>query len=243
MAVVNGLVMVEGLPGSGRSTTARGIASWLADQQVEVEHWAEGRVDHPVDHPVGAEQVVVLETADLLALAAESPAMSQALLRAAEQHGDVWLVRQERHPDLPLALVERIVDAARGTRVPADVSTALVADRWERFGATLPRGVHVWESVLLRSPDADVVARLVEAVRPHAPALVYLDHERDAASTRQGQRRGQELAVVEALDLPTLVVPVGDGRWDDHESAVRDFVADHLGLGDRPGLTESEQVA
>jgi hypothetical protein len=208
VAVVNGLVMVEGQPGSGRSTTARGIASWLADQQVEVEHWAEGHSDDPVDHAVGAEQVVVLETADLLALAAESPAMSQALLGAAEQHGDVWLVRQERHPDLPPALVERLVDAARGTRVPADVSTALVADRWEPFGATLPRGVHVWESVPLRSPDADVVARLVEA-----------------------------------LDLPTLVVPVGDGRWDDHESAVRDFVADHLGLGDRPGLTESEQVA
>ena len=49
MWAVNGLVMVEGLPGSGKSTTAHGIAAWLVEQQVPVEHWAEGRVDHPVD--------------------------------------------------------------------------------------------------------------------------------------------------------------------------------------------------
>ncbi len=40
--------MVEGLPGSGKSTTARGLAAWLADQRVEVQHWPEGRTDHPV---------------------------------------------------------------------------------------------------------------------------------------------------------------------------------------------------
>jgi len=243
VAVVNGLVLVEGLPESRRTTTARSIAGWLEDQQVDVEHWAEGRVDHPVDRPVGPEQVTVLGTADLLAIAAESPASSRALLGAAEQHGDVWLVRHAQHPDLPPALVERIVDAGRETRVPAEVSTALVADTWERYGAKGVQGVHVWESVLLRSPDAGLVARLVEAVRSHAPALVYLDHDRHGAATRQAQRREQELAVVASLDLPTLVVPTGDGMSEDHTPAVLAFVADHLGLEGRSVLAGSEQVA
>jgi hypothetical protein len=148
--------------------------------------------------------------------------------------------------------------------------------------------VQVWECVLLQNPGcalvaradepADVlarhVARLVDAVRPHRPALVYLDAgdpaptlERAAAErpadwlesviayhTTQGlglrlglegfdgyvefmrRRREMELEIVSGLDLPTLVLAVGDRRWSDHEVAVRGFVAEHLGLVDRsPG--------
>lgn len=238
MGDVNGLVMVEGRPGSGRSTTAAAVAAWLTDEvEVEVEHWAEGRADHPVDRPVGADEVAVLTTADLLAIAAESPESSSALLGAAEQHGDAWLVRHARHDSLPPALVERVVAASLGADVPGDVGAALVTDAWEAFGATEPRGVHVWESVLLRSADPALVARLVDAVRRHDPVLVYLDDGLDDAS-RQGQRRRLELDLVAALDLPTLVVDVGDGRWDDHLATVRTFVAEHLGLS-----PDAQQVA
>src|SRR6478609_11359782 len=61
VGAVSALVMVEGLPGSGKSTTSHAIAAWLADHQVAAEHWAEGRTDHPVDF----EQVAVLSRGDL----------------------------------------------------------------------------------------------------------------------------------------------------------------------------------
>jgi hypothetical protein len=298
---MSGIVLVEGLPGSGKSTTAETLAGWLAGEGLAVEHYAEGRVDHPVDF----EQVAVLSDADLRALAARSTEFREALTGVAERHGDVWLVRHQLHPSLPPALVDilRHHDAYDGD-VPAAVHSRVLVDSWRRFGEiesesesepeteTAPGArpgagpVQVWECVLLQNPGcalvaradepADVlarhVARLVDAVRRHRPALVYLDAgdpaptlERAAAErpaewlesviayhTTQGlglrlglegfdgyvefmrRRREMELEIVAGLDLPTLVLPVGDGRWGDHEVVVRGFVAEHLGLADRP---------
>lgn len=189
---VTGLVLVEGLPGSGKSTTASDIASWLAGQGVPAEHWPEGRVDHPVDF----EQVAVLSTEQVLAIAAESsesePQSSSALLTAAERHGDEWLVRHALHPSLPSSLVERLRehDAYDGSVAP-DAHARVLTESWRAFGRTRPVSgpVQVWECVLLQNPGCALVARgdqpapvlaahvsgLVEAVREHRPALVYLD--------------------------------------------------------------------
>ena len=55
-----------------------------------------------------------------------------------------------------------------------------------------------------------------------------------------------ELQILEGLDLPMLVLQVGDGRWDEHTSAIRAFVADHLGRdlgGSGVGLPEPLPVA
>lgn len=292
--------MVEGLPGSGKSTTAHGIAAWLAGQRVEVEHFAEGRVDHPVDF----EQVAVLTTEQLEALAAdlaqEAPGREQALRDAAERLGDGWVVRHQLPPALPAVLVERLRqhDAYDGD-VPADVHSRVLTESWRRFGHARPGAVgapvQVWECVLLQNPVCALVARadlpvdvvtahvagLVDAVRDRAPALVYLDTgdpraalERAAAERPaewldavidyhcgQGlglrcglegfdgyvefmrRRRDMELQVLESLDLPTLVVPVADGRWDEHTEVVRAFVADHLGLGSTPSRPDPRVVA
>ncbi|MGO4362408.1 hypothetical protein AB4Z14_18505 [Terrabacter sp. 2TAF16] len=236
MADVNGLVMVEGRPGSGRTSIAEDIVEWLVGEHVAVEHRAEGQADHPVD----VDHVVVLDTAQLLALAAESTDTSRALLGAAEQHGDAWVVRPASQAALPEPLRARVREVAGRARVPAELTASLVAEAWARFGANGPGGVHVWESALLRSPDVALVRRLVDAVRAHQPVVVYLDDDREIGSSRQGQRRELDLVVVAGLDVPTLVVPVGDGRRDDHTAAVRDFVADHLGL---TGRRDSQQVA
>ena len=236
MSDVNGLVMVEGRPESGRIAIAEDLARWLAGEQVAVEHRSEGHADHPVD----VDHVVVLDTAQLLALAAESAETSRALLGAAEQHGDAWVLRRASQAALPDPLRERVREVASQARVPAGLAASLVADAWARFGANGPPGIHVWESALLGSPDVTLVRRLVDAVRAHRPVVVYLDDDREIGSSRQGRRRELDLVVLAGLDVPTLVVPVGDGLRDDHTAAVRDFVADHLGLA---GRGDSQQVA
>ncbi|TQM57396.1 hypothetical protein FBY41_4220 [Humibacillus xanthopallidus] len=274
--------MVEGLPGSGKSTTAHGLAQWLGGRGVAVEHFAEGRVDHPVDF----EEVAVLTAADLDAIAAGSTEFVEALDGAAERHGDVWLVRHPLHPSLPAGLVEllRVHDAYDGD-VPAGLHSRVLVESWRRFGETVPGPVQVWECVLLQNPGCALVARadetvdvlarhvtqLVETVRSHRPALVYLDAgdpaptlERAATErpaewlesviayhTTQGlglrcglegfegyvefmrRRREMELEIVAGLDLPTLVVAVGDGCWSEHEASVRAFVSEHLDLAGR----------
>ena len=185
---MTGLVLVEGLPGSGKSRTAAEVARWLVASGVPAEHWAEGRLDHPVDF----EQVAVLSTEQVLAMAAESPQTSSALLTAAERHGDDWLVRHALHPSLPATLVDRLRehDAYDGA-VDHDVHSRALIESWRRFGRTAPGEgpVQVWECVLLQNPGCALVARgdqpanvlaahvagLVGAVRSHTPVLVYLD--------------------------------------------------------------------
>ena len=277
---MTGVIMVEGLPGSGKSTTAQGLGDWLAAQGLPVEHYAEGRVDHPVDF----EQVAVLTNDDLVGLLGELPGEAQALIGAAERAGDAWIVRHGRRPGLPRSLVRRLraFDCYDGDITP-ELHSRVLAESWRRFGhGTPPSAVQVWECVLLQNPVCALVARfdqptqvlerhvrgLVEAVSPLAPALVYLDPgdpaavlERAAAErpqewvdgviayhTEQGHglarglhgfdgyvefmrhRRSLELALLPRLDLPTIVIEVGDSRWPQHTETIRSFVADHLDL-------------
>ncbi len=42
------LILVEGLPGSGKSTTAHALARLLAGRRVPVRWWYEEEINHPV---------------------------------------------------------------------------------------------------------------------------------------------------------------------------------------------------
>lgn len=277
---MSGVIMVEGLPGSGKSTTSHGLGLWLAAQGVRAEHYAEGRVDHPVD----LEQVAVLTNDDLVALLGQRPGDASALIGAAERSGDAWLVRYGRRSDLPRALVSRLrdLDGYDGSITP-ELHTRVLADSWQRFGREARDTTQIWECALIQNPVCTLVARfdqpvsvlehhvqaLVAAVSSRSPALVYLDPgdpgeilERAAAErpqewlhrvvayhTEQGyglahglsgfdgyvefmrHRRQIELDLLPRLDLPTLLVPVGDGRWPEHTETIRSFVGDHLDIG------------
>ena len=49
MMVETKLILVEGLPGSGKTTTARFVADWLKQRGVETAVFLEGNLDHPAD--------------------------------------------------------------------------------------------------------------------------------------------------------------------------------------------------
>ena len=191
---MTGLIMLEGLPGSGKSTTAHRLGEWLAGRGVAAEHWAEGRTDHPVDF----EQVAVLTNDDIVRILGELPASADALIRAAERSGDAWLVRHAQHPGLPRDLVERLRahDGYDGTITP-ELHSQVLTESWRRFGRRgVPMAVQVWECVLLQNPVCALLARfdqpewvlerhvrgLVDAVSDLAPALVYLDPGDPAAA-------------------------------------------------------------
>ena len=287
VGAVSALVMVEGLPGSGKSTTAHALAAWLADRQVAAEHWAEGRTDHPVDF----EQVAVLSREDLLRDRgrvargfAGAPPRGRAArgrvggARAAARGPPARIWSSDSDCTTPTTVTSP-PSSTRGCSPRAGVGSAdAAADGRPGVGvraapepglrprrARRPAG---------RRRSRATSAGLVDAVRSHAPALVYLDAgdprpvlERAAAErpsewlelvvayhTGQGlglrcglsgfegyvefmrRRREMELEVIDALDLPMIVVPVGDGRWDEHTAVIRAFVAEHLGLdrGARP---------
>ena len=49
MDMTTKLILVEGLPGSGKTTTAVFVADWLKEHGMETAVFLEGSLDHPAD--------------------------------------------------------------------------------------------------------------------------------------------------------------------------------------------------
>lgn len=182
---MTGAILVEGLPGAGKSTTATRLAAALADDGTAVDHWPEDRPGHPVDLADAA----VLGAEELAALRSAGPGW-RAALDGAIRVADAWVVPYGGGADLPAGLAEalRRHDVYDGD-VPLARHARTLLSRWAAFGsAPPPPAVQVWECVLLQNPGCVFHVRhdrpealephvhaLVAAVRAHAPALVYLD--------------------------------------------------------------------
>ena len=182
------LVMVEGLPGSGKTTASGFINGWLADRHVPVHHFPEGRTDHPVD----LEQVAVLTSQQLERLRSDLPDEADALTAAAERVDDLWLVRDRERPGWSDRLRDRLreLDSYDGA-VTHDVHTRVLLHSWQRFAEHRARetGVFLFECVLIQNPMCALLARFDRpeaAVEAHIrrladltagmdPLLVYLD--------------------------------------------------------------------
>lgn len=182
------LVMVEGLPGAGKSTAAAFVEDWLAQRGVPVRRFAEGRTDHPVDF----EQVAVLTGAQLEQVLADFPEQRTELARTAQRRDELWLVRDRDRAHWPVPLRERLraVDAYDGD-VTSRVHTRVLLDSWRRFTDEVrdEQAVYVVECVFLQNPVCALLARhdrpvgelaahvraLAEAAAPLDPLLVHLD--------------------------------------------------------------------
>lgn len=207
-----GTILVEGLPGSGKSTIAGHIGVDLAEQHVRVDQWPEGRTNHPVDF----EGVAVLTEQRLAALAEAAPAWRLALEESAECLAGLWIVQVNRHPDLPPDLVAalRQFDVYDGD-VTLDQHARVLRASWDRYGATpASEVIQVWECVLIQNPVCAFIARhdapsavlehhvrhIAAAIDSHRPALVYLDAGapevvlRRAADERPAQWRESVIA-------------------------------------------------
>ena len=181
------LVLVEGVPGSGKSTTAQFIEAAGRARGLEVRNVGEGDPEHPAD----LDQVALLEDADLRRLDADLPAHAGTVRAAAEPHAGYWLVRDRARPSWPSDLREWLAgrDAYDGAIDP-DLHARAIVESWRRFAGT-PTGpdLTVFEAVLLQNPICALVARfdrpasavaahvrqLAETVADLDPRLVYLD--------------------------------------------------------------------
>lgn len=184
---VSGIVMLEGIPGTGKSTTAADLAAWLSGRGVDAAHWPEGRADHPVDF----EHVSLVSEQWLQHLREEDPESWRAVRGHAERYPEGWVVRHTDRLEAADAVVQRIRgwDAYDGSIAP-DVHAQALSESWRRYGCGVPAAaVQVWECVLIQNPVCAFIARfdrppgdlashvrqLTAAVAGHHPMLVYLD--------------------------------------------------------------------
>jgi hypothetical protein len=159
------LILVEGLPGSGKTTTAVFIAEWLQKRGVETAVFLEGNLDHPADF----ESVACLDAAELAVLKAQFPDYIDFLERQVLVDGDDYFFRyralQQTIPNLPEALITALA-RYEIYELPANKFRRLLLRRWQRFADSAAAGTvtYIFECCFLQNPLTMMLGRYDEPV-------------------------------------------------------------------------------
>ncbi|WP_290786056.1 hypothetical protein [Exiguobacterium sp. UBA7533] len=181
------LYLMEGLPGSGKTTTAEALTRLLQEQQINTRLHIEGDLNHPADY----ESVAYLTLSEWVEF--QSKYASLEVLRFAEVFNDYVLVsyRQwQSKQNVPEAALS-FLKARDIYELPFELHQSLILKKWEAFvaQALTTDTTYVFECCFLQNPltmgliKYDLpeetlrayIERLATIIAPLQPVLVYVD--------------------------------------------------------------------
>ncbi|MCB8985866.1 MAG: hypothetical protein H6659_18705 [Ardenticatenaceae bacterium] len=202
------LILVEGIPGSGKTTTAQFAADWLAARGVATAVFLEGDLGHPADF----ESVACLDGREYARLKAQFPDHTAFLEQQVIHQGEDYFFRyramQLANPEMSEALLAALAHYEI-YELPVEKFQRLLCQRWQQFAtaAAAADKTYIFECCFLQNPltmllgrhDEPVAAaqafilQLADIVRPLAPRWLYL-HPSDVRTvlTRVAQSRPPE---------------------------------------------------
>ena len=180
------LVMIEGIPGAGKTSSARWVQAWLSGQGRDVRLRLEGDLDHPADY----ESCACLTRAAFAGLLDAFPAWRETLEGLAQARGGEVFLSYRKPRGLPPELWEAL--ARRDVYdLPAPDFCRVTLARWEEFAVRAARQdcSYVFECCFLQNQlttlmavhdldEAALTAQLgaiAQRLRPLGALLVYLD--------------------------------------------------------------------
>ncbi|HFK2930862.1 TPA: hypothetical protein ACGY76_003289 [Clostridioides difficile] len=181
------LFLIEGLPGSGKTTTAEALTHLLQEQQPDTRLHIEGDLNHPADYESVA-YLTMNEWTDF-----QSKYASLDVLRFTEVFNDYVLVsyRQwQSEKDIPEAELA-FLQARDIYELPFELHQSLILKKWEAFvaQALMANTTYVFECCFLQNPltmglikydlpEATLrayIERIATIITPLQPVLVYVD--------------------------------------------------------------------
>lgn len=148
------LIIVEGLPGFGKSTTAQLINDILSQNKIEVELFLEGNLNHPADY----DGVSCFNKFEFDRLLSNSGDFKEVLLKRVLKKGSNYLlpyrkIKNEFGDQFSDGLFN---DISRNDiyELPFDKNVELIADKWQDFAeiALEDDKVYIFECCFIQNP-------------------------------------------------------------------------------------------
>ncbi|MBE4908379.1 hypothetical protein IMZ08_09950 [Bacillus luteolus] len=185
------LILIEGLPGFGKSTTARLVHNILAEMNVEAELFLEGNLDHPADF----EGVAYYSKQDFEELLSTHTNFKDLLLS--------HVIEKENGYFLPYHKVNNVIGSSLPSdltnnffqkdiyELPLEQNIELITQNWIAFAENALRGnkVYIFECCFIQNPitvgmvkygaEKEIITNyikgLAQSVKALEPILFYVD--------------------------------------------------------------------
>jgi hypothetical protein len=206
------LILLEGIPGSGKSSAGTYLQTYLEKAGFQVRFWHEGDFDNPADF----EGIACLNTSQYRNLIAHYPELAQLIEEQLTVRGDDHLIKyrnlQDLHPEqIPSRLIVELSGYDVYDGLPMKDYCRLALQRWQDFQTSAARSdeITILECCFLQNPLTVMLARhdaepllareqiekMAHILAPLTPLVVYLKpREVRAALLNARQERSKEWA-------------------------------------------------
>lgn len=185
------LIMVEGLPGSGKSTISQLIADMLREQEMNVQLFQEGHLEHPADY----ESVACYTEKELDQLLSTYEEYAELLKNKVIQNGNDFLIPYQKiKNELGLDELDQLWNELSQKDIyelPFEQNRRIITDKWDRFQreALISDSIFVFECCFMQNPLTagtvkynvqkqeviNYVMQLGELMKPLHPLIIYID--------------------------------------------------------------------
>ncbi|HDR6268253.1 TPA: hypothetical protein QCU37_006088 [Bacillus cereus] len=148
------LIIVEGLPGFGKSTTAKLINEILSQNKIEVELFLEGNLNHPADY----DGVSCFNKFEFNRLLSNSGGFKEVLLKKVLKKGSNYLLpyrkMKNEFGDQFSDELFNVILKNDIYELPFDKNVELIADKWNDFAeiALEDNKVYIFECCFIQNP-------------------------------------------------------------------------------------------
>lgn len=188
------LILIEGLPGSGKSTTAEMTKDIFKEWNVDTKLYLEGNVEHPADYE-GGSYFSKIEFSELLDQYSD---VKPILVKHAIERCDGFVLPQYKlKQDLDETMVpDSFWDEISNHDIyelPLDKNIELITDKWQRFVEQALAGnqTYIFECCFIQNPVTigmikygvsqevvmNYVKQLADIIEPLNPVLLYVEQQ------------------------------------------------------------------
>lgn len=194
------LILIEGLPGSGKSTIAKMVSEILTEHGKKVQLIQEGNLDHPADY----DGVAFYSAEEFRSLVDAQETCKHILESRATAYQEGFLIpyrkmKEEFGVDFPDHVVQEIFSKDI-YELPFEQNVKLITEKWRSFTESVisadDDSITIFECCFIQNPltigmvktnqsreeNVQYVLELERIVQPLNPLLIYV-HQQDLAHT------------------------------------------------------------